>query len=584
MTQNTFDRLSLQFYNSFCGHCRRFAPIYDELAANLSLWYPDILHITALDCSVEENSDICRDFEVMAYPTCRYMPPHYEEGDKKLGLAIDRPFIDDIMQTVVGNITTEKHPPASWPSFTWLTNANKQQLFNGLNNTVEYIFIYYESPNSTIGAQLILDLHKVSEVRVRRVSNESVLVSSDLGVNSITRCIAVDRTFNVYNLNVMHGLSKDTILNKIVGFLKDRSVELPKEVTQKHEATTASSVSEISDVLRMQQEEAIRTKVKSQLGTVYLADLEMAVRHLLFVEAPMKAVIEGESLSALQRLVSVLIRYFPFNENGRRYVKDVQEYIMNTDRILGGDLDDKMGELEKKHRPLFSSNRWVGCLGSKDNFRRYPCGLWTMFHFLTVQAAETELSNDPLEVLQGMHGYIKNFFGCTDCSQHFQQMAARNRVWNTVSKDEAVLWLWSGHNEVNKRLSGDLTEDPDFPKQQFPTEAMCPSCRRPPSSNVKGHQIIGEIEWDKYEVLNYLKRINLPANLNLLGIQNETTVPKMMALVGANRSYSSLTEMDIRAGMLLYLFCVVMMVVAVKLFLRRGYRKKLYVHDLLGKV
>lgn len=30
--------------------------------------------------------------------------------------------------------------------------------------------------------------------------------------------------------------------------------------------------------------------------------------------------------------------------------------------------------------------RWVGCQGSQPHLRRYPCGVWTLFHVLTVQA------------------------------------------------------------------------------------------------------------------------------------------------------------------------------------------------------
>lgn len=558
--------------------------MYSEFAANVSLWSPDILHVAALDCSEDANSDICRDFEVMAYPTCRYVPPNYEEAEKNVGITIERPVIETILQSAVGNITAEPHPPTTWPSFQWLKNANKDQIFHNLPSSVKYVFIYYESPNSTIGAQLIMDLYKVKEVRVRRVSNETVLWSSNLNFTRISCTVVIDRDYTVHDLDMMSGISKDTILNKMVTFLKDQSIKLPKEVTEKHEATTPSSIDEINNIIEKQQEQAIRDKVKSQLGTVYLADLEMAVRHLLFTEAPMKAVISGESLSALQKLISVLVRYFPFNENGRKFIKDVQDYIMDADTIDGDDLDKKMTDLEKRHGRLFSSNRWIGCLGSKVTFRRYPCGLWTMFHYLTVQAAKSEVSNDPQEVLGAMYSYIKNYFGCTDCSQHFQQMATRNRVWNTASKDDSVLWLWSAHNEVNSRLSGDLTEDPEFPKQQFPSEEACTTCRKQPTSNVHGHQIIGEIEWDKLEVLAYLKRVNSPANLNLLGIQNETTLPRVMQLIGMNKSHSLFSEMDIRMGMLLYMFCILMLVVAVKLILRRGYRKKLYVHDLLGKV
>ncbi len=46
----------------------------------------------------------------------------------------------------------------------------------------------------------------------------------------------------------------------------------------------------------------------------------------------------------------------------------------------------------------------------------------------------------------------------------------------SFSADGAIMWLWRTHNRVNKRLSGDLTDDPQRPKTQFPAPAMCGKC------------------------------------------------------------------------------------------------------------
>jgi len=40
----------------------------------------------------------------------------------------------------------------------------------------------------------------------------------------------------------------------------------------------------------------------------------------------------------------------------------------------------------------------------------------------------------------------------------------------------SVLWLWRTHNRVNQRLSGDLTDDPAFPKEIFPNKQHCAEC------------------------------------------------------------------------------------------------------------
>lgn len=59
----------------------------------------------------------------------------------------------------------------------------------------------------------------------------------------------------------------------------------------------------------------------------------------------------------------------------------------------------------------------------------------------------------PLEVLNTMRCYVKHFFGCQECAQHFEAMAAKS-MDQVKSRREAVLWLWSHHNEVNARLAG----------------------------------------------------------------------------------------------------------------------------------
>ena len=34
---------------------------------------------------------------------------------------------------------------------------------------------------------------------------------------------------------------------------------------------------------------------------------------------------------------------------------------------------------------------WVGCQGSEPHFRGFPCSLWVLFHFLTVQATRRNI-------------------------------------------------------------------------------------------------------------------------------------------------------------------------------------------------
>lgn len=162
-------------------------------------------------------------------------------------------------------------------------------------------------------------------------------------------------------------------------------------------------------------------------------------------------------------------------------------------------------------------------------------------------------------------------------------MASKRKIWSTPSKDEAVLWLWSAHNEVNQRLAGDATEDPKFPKIQFPSIDSCPQCYKHPESHSTANL---EDKWDKTHVLQFLKNIHNPEYVSRYGLDNEALLEPSLEKLRQKRMITNVfSDMDMRMGMLLYGFCIVMLVVAFKLFAFKGsYRKKPYGHDMLGKV
>ena len=91
---------------------------------------------------------------------------------------------------------------------------------------------------------------------------------------------------------------------------------------------------------------------------------------------------------------------------------------------------------------------------------------------------------------------MEHFFGCSACSSHFLKMA-ESIDGHVKSARDAVLWLWQAHNEVNKRLAGDDSEDPAHRKVPFPPKPLCPDCQISESQD-------GKIKWDKDKVLAFL--------------------------------------------------------------------------------
>jgi len=61
----------VEFYNSWCGHCVRFAPEWIKLAQDVKAWNK-IMGIAAIDCAVEENVKMCQQYAVSAFPTIKF--------------------------------------------------------------------------------------------------------------------------------------------------------------------------------------------------------------------------------------------------------------------------------------------------------------------------------------------------------------------------------------------------------------------------------------------------------------------------------------------------------------------------------
>lgn len=230
--------------------------------------------------------------------------------------------------------------------------------------------------------------------------------------------------------------------------------------------------------------------------------------------------------------------------------------------------------------PLPRKATWVACSGSEPHYRGYPCSLWTLFHTLTVNCnSRHEVSG--LEVLSRIREYIRYFFSCVECKEHFTAMSA-NLKNEVSSHNEAILWLWRGHNKVNKRLAGDRSEDPKHPKIQFPSIDLCEECRLPQSNNGD------EVHWNEGVVLEFLKnhygvdniRIKKPSATSSPGLDDADIVSKQtkrhfvthLTMIGLN-------SLDASMCLILYSAIALAVIALYVYFIRRRRRTvKLRVH------
>jgi len=164
-------------------------------------------------------------------------------------------------------------------------------------------------------------------------------------------------------------------------------------------------------------------------------------------------------------------------------------------------------------------DKWRSCKGSESRYRGFPCGLWTVFHTLTVNCAELDASTiSGLNVLIGIREFINKFFGCAYCREHFKKMAKTIRA-EVTSHEDAIIWMWKSHNQVNARLKKDTSSDPVHPKIQFPPPSMCLECRS--SADAENTIVtdpgfgVEKTNWNKRVVLEFLKEHYSPDNIRV---------------------------------------------------------------------
>ncbi|KAG6545684.1 hypothetical protein Mapa_012869 [Marchantia paleacea] len=166
--------------------------------------------------------------------------------------------------------------------------------------------------------------------------------------------------------------------------------------------------------------------------------------------------------------------------------------IIQNEKLVGD-----VGALKRLHvcGEKFPSKHWTTCKAENNG---YSCGLWYLFHALSVRVDDAE-SNGAMRTIRG---FVENFFLCDDCREHFMKMSA-SAADTVTTRRTLALWLWRAHNEVNKRLAEeDIVNkvQPSRPKIQWPPKRMCTSCRKHGDTD-------DEFEWDEDEVYFFLRKI-----------------------------------------------------------------------------
>ena len=369
----------------------------------------------------------------------------------------------------------------------------------------------------------------VRKVDVKKPSGISIVKRLKVGFErgSLPMVIGVDR--NSRSVSVIGKGSGKASKQVLKGLIYQHYKKLfrGKDLEKAEDQMKTSAESELP-VTKVNSEGQSEEAIWKRRYVAHLLDAEIALEYSLSHEVGQRKVIGGRSLTALQNFLQVLAKYFPGQKRPRTiaFIKELGKWTGQHDDVIKGvDFAEKVKEI-KERLGAFSHEQtsYIGCKGTSPNYGGYTCGLWTLWHMLTASHLDIDANSENLEknrfVLTTMYQYVDSFFGCRDCSRHFGQMAengkAITRDVRTVS--DSVLWLWRAHNRVNQRLSGDITDDPGFPKMIFPDRHHCPNCY---DDKVATHDLWQE--FNKDSVRDFLLQ-HYSTDVEYEGLKNELPV------------------------------------------------------------
>lgn len=545
--------------------------------------WKDVISVAAVDCANDDNNPLCREYEIMHYPMLKFFPANSKPDH--MGVTVNKGKNVEEIRTTIIEILKKEHVEgrgASWPNITPYRNSDIKNLWKYVPKSVKFLILIFEDIDSFIGTEVMLDLHQIDSVQLRSVLSQNEAVFKLMGVSTFPNIVVVGSDMTTFPLAVADK-TRESFRKAIKTFLKSRHISVPKEEASKSRyAPQTMAIHDLLSLMGAEIENERRIDTKQMGDVVFYVDLERAVSYSLKHEVSSSKLISGKAFTALKDYLNILLKNLPMSSRVSKVLDNLRNAILkHTSEIKGEKVLEYLNKFDDREESVFTLHDWIGCKGSTSQYRGYPCSLWTLFHTLTVNAVMQNQQLDSLEVLSAMLGYITYFFGCEDCSKHFQEMASRS-MHEVSSPRESVLWLWRAHNEANKRLSGDLTEDPEHVKIQFPSHNTCPLCRNKDGS------------WNVDEVMNHLNQVYGEQNINYLGIKKEN-IPSNVQSVFAEQIVLNEGEkkqfgwnfniFDISLCVALYAFSVtILIVICIKFVMRRGYRKKLYVHDILGKV
>jgi protein disulfide-isomerase-like protein len=141
LTPSTFDSVVgqdkpalVEFFAPWCGHCKRLAPIYAELADKFSKE-----NVVIADVDADQHKELSSRFGVQGFPTIKYFPARSTEGEDYNGGR----ELEDLVDFINRKAGTNVHLQVAKTAVTVLTDDNFDSI---VLDSSKHVFVEFYAP------------------------------------------------------------------------------------------------------------------------------------------------------------------------------------------------------------------------------------------------------------------------------------------------------------------------------------------------------------------------------------------------------------------------------------------------------
>lgn len=509
----------VQFFNTYCGHCQHFAPVYKELATRVRNW-TSVARIAGVDCSITANVETCSENRIDGYPTIYIFPPNSKFNEPK-----DAPLnlrslgtgwtVDDLEESIIAYVsnltqTNGRHYPKAANAMQAIEVDELSQIhrlytseadFDGFlkdqNGKQDLMFIV-ESDKSFLGRALIMEYFRLSiKLELRRIlldntkllrlilkqkdyeeldKNQPLLIRMNSLEAGSKAQVLVKGELDTVLPTVDEAERSDFIRNRFKSFLDHyysvelkelfgHEVDVSKRVSQKSSNEIDSNGDLDANKLDLEIDHLMRSHPVGS-KKIFAQDLLKGISYMLTHEIRIKGDVKPDEFNTIRNLLTILRKYLPlerWDSSMKKFVETLRTKLDENRKSYdeNGLKSQQMKDLldysgSDEVRLKHSDKSWLSCHESERQRKGYTCSLWLLFHTLTVGEYTKAAPVRSRPTL--VLATMRDYITkFLGCTVCSSNFVkeTENLESHLVARNSSTLWLWMTHNRVNQRLNNE---------------------------------------------------------------------------------------------------------------------------------